>query len=61
MNLNLNSNVPAIAIHDQGQGRTLLSIRIVDGKLSAEFDPEDLTEAAKIFVAEVLKHGNHEL
>lgn len=38
-------------------GRELLRINIVDGKMDAVFDPENLTEAAKIFIDECKKYA----
>jgi hypothetical protein len=47
---------PTLMITD-GQAREILRLDFKDGKLDATFDPDDLTEAAKIFVNECRKYS----
>ena len=47
---------PPLMIQDQAQ-RSLVTLRIVDGRLTAEYDPADLDEAARRFVESIIVQG----
>ena len=55
MNLATPTASSTIEVHTPGTGTPLLTLNIVDGRLVATYDPADLDEAARIFVAEVVR------
>lgn len=50
---------PSLRIFDDYQ-RILLTLTVSDGKLKAEYDPEDLDEAAKILIDQLKLIANEE-
>lgn len=58
--INVHQHEPALVVFGEAFGsvqpRQLLTLKIKDGKVVAEYDPADLDEAARIFVEEVERH-----
>lgn len=51
---------PSMRIADKANHRVLLVLDIVDGKLVATYDVDDLDRAARMFVDEVLRKFNND-
>lgn len=48
---------PSLVVGD-GIGRTLVHLKVVDGRMTAAYDPADLDEAARIFWDSMARYFN---
>ena len=56
--LSIHEPGPLVLAVGDGIGRTLVRLKVVDGRMTAAYDPADLDEAARIFWDSMARYFN---